>query len=96
MFSCNIPKDRESTAEQNELFIILHIIYLMGLYSPTWVKNDIYHDRFLVVYLLPCFEIKRPQAEFVICYVTFNSLQNGKKRLKKNDTFGVKSGLHCQ
>jgi hypothetical protein len=47
------------------------------------VKTDIYHDRFLAVYLLPCFEIKRPQTEFVIFDVTFNSLQNGKKILKK-------------
>ena len=47
------------------------------------MKNDIYHDRFLAVYLLPCFEIKRTQTEFVIFYVTFNALQNGKKILKK-------------
>jgi hypothetical protein len=56
----------------------------VGLYSPTWVKNDIYKDRFLAVYQLPFYEIKRAQAEFLICYVTFNSLQNGKKILEKN------------
>ncbi len=60
------------------------------------MKNYIYHDRFLAVYLLPCFEIKSAQAEFVIYYVTFNSLQNGKKILEKKGGLDVKSGLHCQ
>ncbi len=57
------------------------------------MKNDIYHDRFLAVYLLPFFEIKSAQAEFVICYVTFNSLQNGKKILKKKVWNGYEKWL---
>jgi hypothetical protein len=72
---------------------ILYIIYLVGLDSPTWVKNDIYHDWFFAVYLLPCFEIKSAQFEFVICYATFNSLRNGKKTLKRTAANGCEKCL---
>ncbi len=44
-----------------------------------WFQNS----QYLTVYLLPFFEIKRDQAEFCICYATFDPLQNGKKILKK-------------
>ena len=43
----------------------------------------IYNIRFWAVYLLAFFQMKRFHAEFFICYVTFNSLQNGKKIFKK-------------
>ncbi len=46
-------------------------------------KKVIRDSQFFVVYLLSFFEIKRDQPDFVICYVTFDSLQNGKKILKK-------------
>ena len=51
--------------------------------SEEGLKVPFYKVRFFGVYLLPFCEITRPQAEFLICYVTFNSLQNGKKILKK-------------
>ena len=54
----------------------------------------VHNGRFLSVYLLPSFEIKRDQTEFWICYVTFNALQNGKKYWRKKGTFEVKWGSH--
>jgi hypothetical protein len=47
------------------------------------LKVPFYNVRFFGVYLLPFFEIKSRQAEFLICYVTFYSLQNGKKIFEK-------------
>ena len=51
------------------------------------------HVRFLTVYLLPFFEIEKPHAEFLICYVTFDSLQNCKKISKKKVGVRGKTGL---
>jgi len=47
------------------------------------MEKVIIYGGYLAVNLLPSFEIKPTQAEFFTCYVTFNSLQNGKKIFEK-------------
>ena len=53
-------------------------------------------SHFFTVYLLSFFEIKPVQAELLIYYATFDSLQNGKKCWKKKLAFDAIRGLHYQ
>ena len=64
--------------------------------SEKSLEVPFYNVRLLAVYLLPCFEIKTIHAEFFICYVPLESLQNGKKCWKKKFLINVKNDLHCQ
>jgi hypothetical protein len=50
--------------KKNELFQIFYIIYLVGLFSENYQNLCLHAGRFLAVYLLPFFEIKRTQSEF--------------------------------
>ncbi len=66
----------------------MYIIYLLRFFSLTRVKWWLFDDPFLAVYPPPFFQTKSPQTEFVICYVTFNSLQNDKQNIEKKMSNG--------
>ncbi len=61
----------------------MYIIYLLRFFSQTRVKWWLFDDPFLALYPPPFFQTKRAQTGFVICYVTFDSLQNGEQNIKK-------------
>ncbi len=51
----------------------------MEFYSSTGMRRAIVYDQFLTVSMVPFSEMKRLQAEFLICCVIFDPLQNDKK-----------------
>ena len=85
-FLSNIPGDRASKTEQNQLFryyISCTGSVLFVQHCPTLVIFKGKKRLILTVHRLPYSHAKDLHADFHVCYVNFSPLQNGKKISEK-------------